>query len=101
MLNRDKVRDLLAKYKESERQNGLILKDDDVQKYFMLGENDKARDVIARKYPIGSYREVERSKRELLAEMVHTIPEYVNLKIEDIANNDVITDKIVALAEKV
>lgn len=100
-LNRTKIRQALAAYKEAKRQHKAILTDDEIQGHFADEANDKARALISERYPLGDWKTVEGCGFSLIKAMIDGVPQLADVDPWDFWSNIVALKKMVALAEQV
>lgn len=75
-LDRQAVREALAKFEDAKRQHDKILHDKDIQQLFEQEQIKEAYDLCNARYPDGKFERVQETGLELIHEMIKGIPEY-------------------------
>lgn len=115
LFNRQGIRKALENYNESVKQHEGILNNAEIQQHYekafylekegkMLESekyNNKAEELIAKKYPLGKWETVTIKGLELIKIMTKDIPQWKGIDVQDVWGNPSVFKKLVELAQKV
>lgn len=100
-LKRKEIRKALADYKEAKKQHNSIRNDKQIQNYFESYQDSKANKLIKERYPLGKWNTVQEKGLNLITLMTDGIPEWKDIKPDEVWKNLKVFKKLLALAEKV